>query len=1557
MEHSARPREEEEINLAHGKASQLRSMIQGYSPIKVLMLQINYISSKDLEIVAENCPLLLKIDASNCEIRKLPNVFHKMLSLTCALFHRNEITDWNSVSNLLKAPSLKVVALYLNPVASSAGYRAAMLRFAPNLEGIDFCIVCDDERLIAMGSYYSHEGDNEGAYVPPPFVSTRFSALCAQSEMMISTAPAPWEYAKDEPIVSEISLYEKDMEYLKSQRPKCSAATFIQRWYRGRGIRLLFDFNRHRMLVAALIIQRWVRGMFLRKRATDALRRYLEESGEVDLLLSAQEQIRLRAIKFMQANIRYWLGRRKWQFRMFRSGLVLSRILKGYWVRNNLLRSRLAIKEFPYIYFPAKIAWEMLVALNTVRRRNRMSIFTMEESPFELADVVAIRFPLPTEDMDTDPTTLATLLRARGSTIVRPMRQERFDNMWDGPVHHVRGYLTPAQHTAMRTIARRGRVDNYSRRLFRASCSSGPHLVGRGASAPWMNIKCPEVDRAIAQLGTPRAESMDQDTLDYLEMASEMGGKRLMERPELRSVGTRCFPGFLGTKCFKQTVWLNQPLLRFKLEGSKHITDTLRYIRSVNSGLATMRLRPVMLVVEKDIKDISAAVVIQSTWLARKARKDCGRSFAFAILIRRATITIQRWYRWLPLMKRMALLQTGFRYIRQINTPLLYMEERMYIALNLINSAHRFPDYMKRVIDFGISVMPNGITVVPHLPTHRRMTALPDWFMQGLELKIPEEEEPRVMSEAAHIFGLQDMLLQNLVEPPSEKNVVRVARGVLASAFDMEVPKGYDDDNLRFRLLRFRSVEDARRSAFALYFCTYVVYRGLFAQLLPHSCLRDMKTADASSQIRAIFELNWPAAERAVQFRINRQYASNTVQTVPLHGQRLDLLHIPRMARTHGRANGAEQATLKSAHTTASEWASGSVKGRFAKKLKSTFEQLRNRTQDHKKAQLERLKDLDVNDFFTGGEVADNEDDGTAASRTRLVLKISGTVPFVTEANSGTAQKTNTAHVFRVEKEALQRMIAKQREEELLKRRKCVEKRHIEVADMRECSVMRSVKEQEQLASQLQWTPRLKRKLVLEDERVTLPDLAANEGALTTLPLSPAAARGINHAPVSQLSARIGTAPSTSDPQAWHHPCDDDLEAKRQRIQARRMYRAHRRAETVLAAQFAAGENESARKAEQDMLREDIMMADQRSSEVAELQQRTQAFRVEKQHRAKRRAFHAHFAAARCVVATTCKRVDLANKRTADISEARARVMRMSEDAEHAKMRGALAAQDERDRCAGETRHGKKMNAYIIELHRQESARAMAEKKKRIRAQREVRLLLREAKEDLYVQEKKLLSAVEFEEYEDALRKFKELSATVKRKSMLAGEQSMGEDADESVERTKKSKDWSDEEENEDVGLTNFPITPVIENLFNATPRAYEHAPAPAHTPVDLRASDQMRPSSEDCAQPSGGAEGLITPRQRSHMTGLSEAGVSDEEVSPADRMPRLIPTAPPPLPPLKNVPVGSRDCSPTLHQNHNLPAWSRSMTRVVMEIKKLPSTRLSSLRKIRQTGPFLSAR
>ena len=442
-----------------------------FHQLKVLLVSGAALTTDDLAKVLTWAPSLWKLDASYCGLSALPEpeLWQRMLSIKSLLLHKNLLAKWQDVECAATPGNLEWLTLYGNPITSQPEYQMHVLRVATALVALDLRVLTDEEHLAAQTGQTGSEGR------PRPTGSFRRFAANSEASAILFREKPPENLLDAQELLREAA---DELRQVYGKSAQCSAAFAIQggwRVYKARSLKFSLSETQR---VSAIRLQKCAR-KFLWKRAMQTyVEKFLAEEEGLDLLLSAQEMLTLRASKLIELSVRRWIRRRKNRQTVREAATIIARNVKGHLTRCKLLRKFLKLDTYKRIYFPASCTWEAIVLLNVARAACDMSPVPREYQ-FEAADVMAIRM-VDSNEMPRAKSEVSRLLAFRNFSLLRPCHSGRYpSHLWDGPFHRLVPGGTPQRFLKAYSRVRRraANVDNICRKVFLASCACGPHPI------------------------------------------------------------------------------------------------------------------------------------------------------------------------------------------------------------------------------------------------------------------------------------------------------------------------------------------------------------------------------------------------------------------------------------------------------------------------------------------------------------------------------------------------------------------------------------------------------------------------------------------------------------------------------------------------------------------------------------------------------------------------------------------------------------------------------------------------------------------------------------------------------------------------------------------------------------------------------------------------------------------------------------------------------------------------------------------------------------------------
>jgi len=247
-----------------------------------------------------------------------------------------------------------------------------------------------------------------------------------------------------------------------------------------------------------------------------------------------------------------------------------------------------------------------------------------------------------------------------------------------------------------------------------------------------------------------------------------------------------------------------------------------------------------------------------------------------------------------------------------VTTNCLYIDERLLLALNLINSIDRYaPLLSERRLACGLSNIPRakvgesdkvsivllrsellgnfaGIAALHdkdeavRAEAHRHMRqrgedGLPEWLLDICgDLPATAPDEVSLQS----VGGLHGLIVDGLNVDMSDNSVIHVAHDAEAEDGGAVRPSGV----LRFVELRFASLAIARRRAVVLHMCTWSARHRLAVPLLAKSMLYTAPAREHIHRLWDMYDLTWQPGDRVASNQLRQRAQRYTGEVVFANG-------------------------------------------------------------------------------------------------------------------------------------------------------------------------------------------------------------------------------------------------------------------------------------------------------------------------------------------------------------------------------------------------------------------------------------------------------------------------------------------------------------------------------------------------------------------------------------------------------------------------------------------------------------------------------------------------
>eukprot|EP00928_Gymnodinium_smaydae_P028375 TRINITY_DN21656_c0_g1_i1.p1 TRINITY_DN21656_c0_g1~~TRINITY_DN21656_c0_g1_i1.p1 ORF type:complete len:1747 (+),score=310.03 TRINITY_DN21656_c0_g1_i1:212-5452(+) len=910
--------------------------------LRVLILAGSTVEGDGLCDLLRRAPNLMYLDLSCCGLSKLPppTTWTPLWCLEAVLIHHNKLRSWEELVSPLAAPALTWFSAFNNPISDQPEYRLYVLKHNINLLLIDSWIVTDDERLemlplpplgeIGIDSRDRRDSAHEAvAPLVPESSSVRFSAQCRCSEYSsLAYGHGLWGTRAPGRLYGDVYA---ELQKIRKLAVNCSAVLSVQTSWRGRRVRRRWEQQVQSKQEASQRIQKWFRGLRWKLGMVQYTREHLAVTDSLDLLLSASELLRRNALKIIRRFVKTWRYKRNRHKTEQMASLRIGRWMRGHLTRNWVFVRELHLNSHRRIYFSEFCAWEFLVLLNVVQRWHGLPTYSRSHS-FEVAEFLGLYTPeIDGEHLRRGD--LHSINMISKAFVVRPRRCGRFpQHPWDGPMHTIRGGWVPSRvEQAMQVLRRRGCNSNTHWRLrFQRSCATGPEhpidlldagfvdpsSVAADSSEPTESLILKTQLDSVESHWEQRERVSGTPLGKFYEEARRVGA-RPCRRPGARSFAaqgaTSELVGEYPLRSHRRTCWTAQRLLYYECPTTQHASDLLRILlgfgrdivenneKSQVVALPVRAVRAPPFIPEYLMRRAAAATAIQAAFRARLARAQLPVSLRMAVAMRRAALCIQRGWRWGLLKRRLAVLCGAVRAANAVRTTSLFLEERTYTAINVLNGLERYPPFApERRLAFGwrdeaLVFVSKAVTAHEDASESCRQDVsreqgLPRWVWAATGLTAPEVVPPDDQS-LKRIVGTQGLLMEGALTERCEDNTVTVQIG----AISMEAHLAYRRPDVslalcasggifRFIEVRYTSLAQAKLMALAFFLCVYNTKTHITIPFVPRGRLEQPALGWQLLRVWDSYQLTWSAADRVAPYQLKVRGAHSSPE-VPLSGR------------------------------------------------------------------------------------------------------------------------------------------------------------------------------------------------------------------------------------------------------------------------------------------------------------------------------------------------------------------------------------------------------------------------------------------------------------------------------------------------------------------------------------------------------------------------------------------------------------------------------------------------------------------------------------------------
>eukprot|EP00930_Biecheleria_cincta_P081340 TRINITY_DN7020_c0_g1_i2.p1 TRINITY_DN7020_c0_g1~~TRINITY_DN7020_c0_g1_i2.p1 ORF type:complete len:635 (+),score=55.58 TRINITY_DN7020_c0_g1_i2:92-1996(+) len=372
----------------------------------------------------------------------------------------------------------------------------------------------------------------------------------------------------------------------------------------------------------------------------------------------------------------------------------------------------------------------------------------------------------------------------------------------------------------------------------------------------------------------------------------------------------------LGRRIYREAVWELQPLVSCLCDTPRLAERfIMMLLRFGGTGGDAPLVRPVPFLPERFVKQASAVLSLQATWRAHRERCLLSCGLRTAATLRRCALCIQRSWRWSVLKRRLQLLCGAAAVAKEVKSHNLYIEERLLMALNLINGVNRYvPLIFENKYAFGCTADDDLVLVVHSrkpqpqrednsddkewLVQQRADAGFPKWLCSVIGgLKVLQHDDPSLMSSSFSTPGLHGLLLhgaehdkdQTVVNLPSLEHAARVAqKAATPTASDANVSSPalqVSHGQLRWTEFRYKTLAQARRRAVMLFLCTYSAMHREAVPFVPKTSLVNTEIGACILRQWDIYGLTWASDAKTGIFRLRTRSMTAQPGMAPLNGR------------------------------------------------------------------------------------------------------------------------------------------------------------------------------------------------------------------------------------------------------------------------------------------------------------------------------------------------------------------------------------------------------------------------------------------------------------------------------------------------------------------------------------------------------------------------------------------------------------------------------------------------------------------------------------------------
>ncbi|CAM9206404.1 unnamed protein product [Hapterophycus canaliculatus] len=598
----------------------------------------------DIELL-EPCHGLVHLDLSSNEIVHLASgdFWASFQDLLVLLLHGNKVMAWRAVGGLGNAPRLTYLTLFFNPVCKRDMYRPFTVNCCECLRGLDLHAISDEEVVEAFRfSKTSRYRTSSCALALPQALFKGLTETASPPSQRCKSNREPGSISSQS--TADKAFVMRDGHHQLRSSPNRDALVLasvsrrvqLLRKFHSRnspviiGQRQIRRFLRKRFGVAAAVkIQKRVRRWIVKLRAVSALKDILRESGELYLVQEMMTPTQLRTLTWFQRRI------------------------AGHFRLKVLITCTKTLERFM-----GKVAKRFSALVDSLERAQVGGVLVAEDRCGELASAVTRALVVTTPGL----TWGEAAERASKIVTVAPhcrlLRPFSFVAMPDWPALEedagTDGIFVTQSVSGVGLHAAFGDIWSSMPERNRAAPSPRP-ISGLRESKP----------RSCAR---HRAGIFASRRVGECKVSRRTSAVRNIRRD---SANAKRRAALNAKREEGEKLWIFQPL------ETRTLARVLCTLRNESTGKL-----PVPFILGRHLSRCASATRIQAAWRGHRVRWFMLDTLASCIIVARAGVCIQRWWRFQRgLASRMKLCRRLWALASAVSRPIMYVELDVYYTL------------------------------------------------------------------------------------------------------------------------------------------------------------------------------------------------------------------------------------------------------------------------------------------------------------------------------------------------------------------------------------------------------------------------------------------------------------------------------------------------------------------------------------------------------------------------------------------------------------------------------------------------------------------------------------------------------------------------------------------------------------------------------------------------------------------------------------------------------------------------------------------------------------